>query len=48
MREDVQFHHKDLPINREQALLMLRQFIVPEDLGTPPGALAPAGKNSRP
>jgi hypothetical protein len=40
MREDVHFHHKDLPINREQALLMLRQFIVPEDLGTPPGALA--------
>src|SRR5437016_8044118 len=40
MREDVQFHHKDLPINREQALLMLRQLIVPQDLGTPPGALA--------
>jgi hypothetical protein len=40
MREDVQFHHKDLPINREQALLMLRQQIVPQDLGTPPGALA--------
>src|SRR5689334_4938906 len=32
MREDVQFHHKDLPINREQAVLLLRQFIVPEDL----------------
>jgi len=40
MREDVQFHHKDVPVNRDQALLMLRQFIVPEDLGTPPGALA--------
>jgi len=40
MREDVQFHHQGLPINRDQALLMLRQFIVPEDLGTPPGALA--------
>src|SRR3954471_20058815 len=40
MRENVEFHHKNLPINREQALLMLRQFIVPEDLGTPPGALA--------
>ena len=39
MREDVQFHHKDLPINRDQALLMLRQLVVPEDLGTPPGAL---------
>jgi hypothetical protein len=40
MREDVQFHHKDAPINREQALLMMRQMIVPQDLGTPPGALA--------
>ena len=40
MREEVQFHRQDVPINREQALLMLRQFVVPEDLGTPPGALA--------
>src|SRR5215471_10264800 len=40
MREDVQILHKDAPINREQALLILRQMIVPEDLGTPPGALA--------
>ena len=40
IREDVQFHRKDVPLNREQALLMLRQFIVPQDLGTPPGALA--------
>ena len=43
MREDVQFHHKDLPVNREQALLMLRQFVAPEDLGTPAGALALRG-----
>src|SRR5215467_1422862 len=43
MREEVQFHHKDVPLNREQALLMLRQFIVPEDLGTPPGGLALRG-----
>jgi len=40
MREDVEFHNKELPLNRDQALLMLRQFIVPQDLGTPPGALA--------
>lgn len=40
LREDVQFHRKDVPVNREQALLILRQLIVPEDLGTPPGALA--------
>jgi hypothetical protein len=43
MREDVQFHRKDVPVSRDQALLMLRQFIVPEDLGTPPGALALRG-----
>jgi hypothetical protein len=40
MREDVEFHNKELPLDRDQALLMLRQFIVPQDLGTPPGALA--------
>jgi len=40
MREEVEFHNKELPLNRDQALLMLRQFIVPQDLGTPPGALA--------
>jgi len=40
MREDVEFHNAELPLNRDQALLMLRQFIVPQDLGTPPGALA--------
>ena len=40
LREEVKFHHKNVPIDREQALLMMRQMIVPEDLGTPPGALA--------
>jgi len=40
MREEVQFHRQDVPIDREQALLMMRQLIVPQDLGTPPGALA--------
>ena len=40
IREDVEFHRKDVPLNRDQALLMLRQLIMPEDLGTPPGALA--------
>ena len=40
MREDVEFHHREMPLNREQALLIMRQLIVPEDLGTPPGALA--------
>ncbi len=43
MREDVQFHRKDVPLNREQALLLLRQLIIPQDLGTPPGALALRG-----
>jgi len=40
LREEVTFHREDVPVNREQALLMMRQMIVPEDLGTPPGALA--------
>ncbi|HVZ22381.1 MAG TPA: hypothetical protein VG871_15015 [Vicinamibacterales bacterium] len=43
MREDVAFHNKEFPLKREQALLLMRQFIVPEDLGTPPGALALRG-----
>ncbi len=43
MREDVEFHRKDVPVNREQALLMVRQLIIPQDLGTPPGALALRG-----
>src|SRR5512143_1360676 len=36
MREEVVFHRKDFPMNREQALLLFRQLIVPQDLGTPP------------
>jgi len=43
MREDVEFRRKDVPLDREQSLLLLRQFIVPQDLGTPPGALAVRG-----
>ena len=43
MREDVQFHRDDVPLNREQSLLLLRQLIIPQDLGTPPGALALRG-----
>ena len=43
MREDVQFHRDDVPLTREQSLLLLRQLIIPQDLGTPPGALALRG-----
>jgi hypothetical protein len=40
MREDVELHNKEVPLTRDQARLIMRQFIVPQDLGTPPGALA--------
>jgi hypothetical protein len=40
MRQDVVIHHKEFPMDRDQALLLTQQFIVPQDLGTPPGALA--------
>ena len=43
MKEDVELINKELPLSREQALLMARKFIVPEDLGTPAGALSLRG-----
>ena len=43
IREDVELINKELPLSREQALLMARKFIVPEDLGTPAGALSLRG-----
>jgi len=42
-REDVAFPTPTPPISREEALQMYRAFIVPEDLGTPPGALSLRG-----
>ena len=40
MRQDVVFHNKEFPMDSQQAQLLTQQFIVPQDLGTPPGALA--------
>jgi hypothetical protein len=40
IKEDVEFMTPDPPISREEAMRVARTFIVPEDLGTPPGALA--------
>jgi hypothetical protein len=42
-REEVAFASPDIPITREVALSIMRTFIVPEDLGTPPGAIALRG-----
>jgi hypothetical protein len=43
MREEVVFTHKKTPLTRDQALGLMRAFIVPEDMGTPPGAIALLG-----
>jgi hypothetical protein len=43
LREEVQFMIKQPVLSREQALAMARFFIVPEDLGTPPGGLSLRG-----
>lgn len=41
--QEVEFKAKDLRMSREEALLLMRKFIVPEDLGTPPGAVTLRG-----
>src|SRR5206468_10890260 len=43
MKEEVAFMGRQPPISRETALSLARAFIVPEDLGTPPGAIALRG-----
>ncbi|HYM23865.1 MAG TPA: hypothetical protein VEU08_11660 [Vicinamibacterales bacterium] len=43
IKEDISFAVKNPPISKEDASLTARTFIVPEDLGTPPGALALRG-----
>jgi len=43
MKEEVAFMVPNPPISREEAMRVARAFIVPEDLGTPPGALALRG-----
>jgi hypothetical protein len=41
--QDVEFLNKDLKMSRDEALLLMRKFVVPEDLGTPPGAVTLRG-----
>ena len=43
IKEDVAFTSPNPPISREEAARVARTFIVPEDLGTPPGALSLRG-----
>jgi hypothetical protein len=43
LKEEVTFPTKDAPLSREDASRAARAFIVPEDLGTPPGALSLRG-----
>lgn len=43
IKEDVTFTVKKPPIDREGALGIMRAFIVPEDLGTPPGGISLRG-----
>ena len=43
IKEEVAFPTRESPISVEDAVLLARTFIVPEDLGTPPGALSLRG-----
>jgi hypothetical protein len=43
IKEDVTFMIPDPPISREGALRIARTFVVPEDLGTPAGAISLRG-----
>jgi hypothetical protein len=43
IKEEVAFMRPDPPISRQEASRVAKTFIVPEDLGTPPGALALRG-----
>jgi hypothetical protein len=43
MKEEVAFTSKKPPMSREMALSVMRAFIIPEDCGTPAGAIALSG-----
>ena len=43
MREEVQFHVQSTPLTQEGARQMARLFVVPEDFGTPSGAITLRG-----
>lgn len=42
-KEEVAFMHRKPPMSREMALSIMRSLVVPEDMGTPPGAVALRG-----
>jgi hypothetical protein len=42
-KEEVEFMRRDPGISRDHALMLARSCIVPEDLGTPPGAISLRG-----
>lgn len=46
MREEVKFQVKNPPVSVEDAKLIMRAFIVPEDLGTPSGAVTLRGSTN--
>src|ERR1041384_1282969 len=47
--QEVDFKVKDVRRSREDAVLVMRKFVVPEDLGTPPGPVTLGGApNFRP
>jgi hypothetical protein len=41
--QEVEIKQKDVKMSREDALLLMRKFVVPDDLGTPPGAVTLRG-----
>jgi hypothetical protein len=41
--QEVDLKVKEVAMSREDALLLMRKFVVPEDLGTPPGAVTLRG-----
>jgi hypothetical protein len=43
MKEELAFHTKKQPMSRDMAMSIARACIVPEDMGTPPGAIALRG-----
>jgi len=46
IKQDVAFAKPNPPISREEAMRVATAFIVPEDLGTPPGALSVRGSTN--
>jgi hypothetical protein len=43
VKEEVRFMNRTPPMTREAALAIMRALVIPEDMGTPPGAIALRG-----